>query len=1089
MVTEATCTTDGLKTAECEDCGHVDSKAITSDGHSYKDTVLIPGSCMVAEVTGKVCENCDDVTGIVTGDIAGHQLKKVDAKAATCTEAGWDAYEYCTVEGCGYTTFVNVPALGHDIVIDEAVDPTCTATGLTEGKHCTGCDGETVAQEVVDALDHDMVTDAEVPPTCTEEGLTEGQHCSRCDDATTAQQTVPATGHSFDGVEWTVKTAATCEAPGLETRACANGDCTYTEVRAIAATGHTYGDWIITNGDCTTGTLMHKECSCGHIGDTTVIEPTGHEFGEFTYNHDATCTEDGTKTRECADCDVTETVTAENTATGHLFTAYVDNNDATCLKEGTATAECDYDCGATDTKATEKADHDMVTERGTAATCTEDGKTAKEYCDVCGMVKVESTVIPALGHDIVADKAVAPTCEKSGLTEGSHCSRCDGMTVKQTVVPATGHDFDEYTSNDDSTCTEDGTKTAVCANGCGAEDTVADKDSAKGHSYAKDEDGKIIYKEVKKATCTAEGLMTAECEVCGGAVIEKVIPAAGHTVVTDKAADATCTEAGLTEGTHCSVCGEVLKAQQTVPAKGHEYTYTSNNDATCTEDGTKTGECACGAEETITDPGSAKGHSYAQDAEGNFIYEVVKKPGCETAGEAIVKCETCGEVKFTMVMAATGHDMVMDPVVAPTYETTGLTAGFHCGTCGEVIIAQEIIPVLTKPAHEHVIVIDPAVEPTCEEPGLTEGSHCGECGEVIIPQVEIPALGHRFGELQYQKPSEDEIGGWFTVCECGEKQWVETQSWAQYIKEGVSEITIKATAKAVQKDETIKVTWTKSGDFAVTHYNVYRSKTGKDGSFAKIGQTTKLNYIDKTAKPGTKYYYRVRGVRVEDGENYQTKLSNKPWAKIKKVTAAQVRETPMTIRSYYGGKAIKVTWTSPNIKVDGYEVWHSLKKNGKYTKLKTTDTAARQWTHKGLKLQSRHYYKVRGYKLVDGKKVYTKWSAKGFRYVLNAKNAKLANAIEHADAITAKKAVKANGGIKITWSKDANVKCNKYEIYRSTAKNGTYKLVGYSNKMSYTDKSSSLKKGKRYYYKVVGYRYFGKACPATNMSNAVSAVK
>ena len=206
------------------------------------------------------------------------------------------------------------------------------------------------------------------------------------------------------------------------------------------------------------------------------------------------------------------------------------------------------------------------------------------------------------------------------------------------------------------------------------------------------------------------------------------------------------------------------------------------------------------------------------------------------------------------------------------------------------------------------------------------------------------------------------------------------------------------------------------------------------------------------------------------------------------VTPEDVKETKMTIRTYYAGGGVKVTWTSPSIKVDGYEIWRSKKLNGAYKKIKTTNGKARQWTNTGLKFQTRWYYKVRGYKIIDGKKVYTKWSAKGYRYVLNARNAKLANGIEKAAAIKKVKVSKANGGIKVSWSKAENVKCTHYSIWRSTSKNGTYTKIATTKKMSYKD-TKNLKKGKRYYYKVVGYRWFGKACPKTKASKVVSAVK
>lgn len=83
----------------------------------------------------------------------------------------------------------------------------------------------------------------------------------------------------------------------------------------------------------------------------------------------------------------------------------------------------------------------------------------------------------------------------------------------------------------------------------------------------------IVIDCAKSETCTETGLTEgSHCSVCD-AVIKKqgTTPATGHKSVTDKAVNATCTKAGLTEGSHCSVCNEVLVKQENIPIIPHKY--------------------------------------------------------------------------------------------------------------------------------------------------------------------------------------------------------------------------------------------------------------------------------------------------------------------------------------------------------------------------------------------------------------------------------------------------------------------------------------------------------------------------------------
>ena len=120
----------------------------------------------------------------------GHDLVQHAAKAPTCTEKGWDAYETCS--RCDYTTYAEVPALKHDLVQHKAKAPTCTEIGWNAYETCSRCDHTTYAE--LPALNHDYQA-VTVEPTCETDGYTVFT-CSRCKDSYTADPT-DQLGHQF----------------------------------------------------------------------------------------------------------------------------------------------------------------------------------------------------------------------------------------------------------------------------------------------------------------------------------------------------------------------------------------------------------------------------------------------------------------------------------------------------------------------------------------------------------------------------------------------------------------------------------------------------------------------------------------------------------------------------------------------------------------------------------------------------------------------------------------------------------------------------------------------------------------------------
>ena len=170
-----------------------------------------------------------------------------------------------------------------------------------------------------------------------------------------------------------------------------------------------------------------------------------------------------------------------------------------------------------------------------------------------------------------------PTCTSEG-TKTKTCTQC-GATVTETIAKLS-HSY--TTTVVAPTCTTNGYTLHKCFV-CG----TSYKDSttkATGHSY-----GNSVV--TKQPTCTSEGTKTKTCTKCNATVTEK-LPAKGHTAVIDKGYPATCTTAGKTDGSHCSVCNTVIKAQTVINATGHKSSaWITDKAASIGVKGSKHKEC------------------------------------------------------------------------------------------------------------------------------------------------------------------------------------------------------------------------------------------------------------------------------------------------------------------------------------------------------------------------------------------------------------------------------------------------------------------------------------------------------------------
>ena len=543
-----------------------------------------------ADGTGKSYSDGVDVT--LTEDTTlyaqwedNHSIEKVvNAKDATCTEAGYTGDRVCAV--CGEYVIKKgetIPAKGHTEESIPGKKATCTETGLTEGKHCTVCNEVTVKQEVIPAKGHSWNNgEITTSPTCENAGV-KTYTCTVCN--ATKTEAVDATGHT--PVEVAEQPATCTEAGHKAGTKCSVCDAILSGMEEIPATGHTEVIDAAKAPTCTeTGLTEGKRCTvCKEVTvKQEVIPAKGHSWNNGEITTSPTCENAGVKTYTCTVCNATKTEAVD--ATGHT-PVEVAEQPATCTeaghKAGTKCSVCDAILsGMEEIPAT---GHTEVIDAAKAPTCTETGLTEGKHCSVCKTVLVAQKEIPAKGHTEVTDPAVEPTCTEPGKTAGKHCSVCNKVFVAQEVIPATGHK-EETIPGKEATCTDTGltvgTRCSVCKTVIKAQEEIP----AKGHTGVLD--------PAVEPTCTKTGKTEGKhCSACNTVLVaQEEIPAKGHTEVIDAAKAPTCTEPGLTEGKHCSVCNEVIVKQEVIPATGHKPEIRNAVEATLTTPG-YTGDTYC----------------------------------------------------------------------------------------------------------------------------------------------------------------------------------------------------------------------------------------------------------------------------------------------------------------------------------------------------------------------------------------------------------------------------------------------------------------------------------------------------------------
>ena len=318
-----------------------------------------------------VCEVCGGEHG--EKDPNNHDLAHLHAKAPTCTEKGWDAYDTCV--RCGYTTYRAIPALKHDLEQHAAKAPTCTEKGWNAYETCSRCDYTTYTE--LTALNHDLeqhaaqaptcteigwnayetckncnyTTRKELPaqhdlkqhaakaPTCTEIGWNAYETCSRCDYTTYAEQ--PALNHAL---EQHAAKAPTCTEIGWNAyETCSR--CDHTTYAELPALNHALEQHAAKAPTCTEiGWDAYKTCSRCNYTTYAELPALNHDYQAVTV--EPTCETDGYTVFTCSRCK--DSYTADPTdKLGHQFGAWSPNEtgsqSADCLRQGcvhTGSTDC-----------------------------------------------------------------------------------------------------------------------------------------------------------------------------------------------------------------------------------------------------------------------------------------------------------------------------------------------------------------------------------------------------------------------------------------------------------------------------------------------------------------------------------------------------------------------------------------------------------------------------------------------------------------------------------------------------------------------------------------------------------------------------
>ncbi|CCX71178.1 putative uncharacterized protein [Firmicutes bacterium CAG:555] len=346
------------------------------------------------------------------------------------------------------------------------------------------------------------------------------------------------------------------------------------------------------------------------------------------------------------------------------------------------------------------------------------------------------------------------------------------------------------------------------------------------HSY--------VESTVVAPTCVDEGYTLHSC-ACGSSYKDNTTqPTGKHTAEPIPAVEATCTTDGLSEGSRCSVCGTVLTKPKKLPALGHDY---------------KTGTMQYR-------DGNGHYHGYVND-------DGPRAGDCMLSRFRIHECTRCG-ISYDENLPPLGHNYDTGTVtVQPTYASNGIKT-YTCSICGET--DTEILPMLRLAAPTLSITA------SAGHPKLKWSAVDGASKYWIYRSTDGVNYKYYDTTTKTSYLNKSTAVGTTYHYKVRAVAVVNGQNVASAYSGAKSLLvsTAAPSAKITTSNGKPKISW--NAVSGATKYWIYRSTDGIN--FSYWDSTTRTNYTNTGAKKNTKYYYRVKSVKVVNGKNIASAYSN-----------------------------------------------------------------------------------------------------------------------------------------------------------------------------------------------------------------------